>query len=110
MRSIALLAACIAALVTGPAAWSQSIRVVKFSEGKPFQMGKVTSRRIVHPDLGAKRLTLNYSASDAVHEFSQRVHDHSDETILVLQGAVDLRQGDSQHPIAACAAGFVRRG
>jgi quercetin dioxygenase-like cupin family protein len=73
-------------------------------------MGTVTSRRIVHPDIGAKRLTLNYSVSQAGSEFAQHVHDYSDDTILVLQGAVDLRQGDSRKPFRTGEAAFVPAG
>src|SRR5512135_1658956 len=103
MKSLALHAglAALAAAVFCPPLPCQSIRVVKFSEAKPFQMGKVTSMRIVHPDLGARRLTLNYSVSDAGHEFSQHAHDRSDDTILVLKGAADLRQGDGRKAIPA---------
>ena len=93
-----------------PASQAQSIRVIHFSEGKPFQMGKVTSRRIVHPDMGAKRTTLNYSVSQNGSEFSQHVHDHSDDTILVLQGQMDLRQGDSRVPYHAGECAFVPAG
>jgi len=90
--------------------YSQTIRVIRFSEGKPFQMGKVTSRRIVHPDLGAKKTTLNYSLSQDGAEFSQHVHDISDDTILVLQGQMDLRQGDSRVPYKAGQCAFVPAG
>jgi quercetin dioxygenase-like cupin family protein len=111
MKTTMLLAvAAAAALAFVPPARCQSIRIVKFSEGKPFTMGKVTSRRIVHPDLGAKRLTLNYSASEAGSEFAQHVHDHSDDTILVLKGNADLRQGDTRHPIPAGICAFVPAG
>ena len=51
----------LAALTALPVIQAQTMRVIRFSEGKPFVMGKVTSRRIVHPDIGAKRTTLNYS-------------------------------------------------
>jgi len=71
-------------LWAAPAA-GQSVRVLKLSDGVPFQMGKVTSVRIVHPDMGAKRLTLNYSTSEPGHEFSQHAHDYSDDTIVVLE-------------------------
>src|SRR5207247_2386232 len=84
--------------VSAPA---QSVRVIRFSECIPFHMGEVTSRRIVHPDLGAKKTTLNYSVSQPGAEFAQHVHDHSDDTILVLQGEVDLRQGDSRRRFKA---------
>jgi mannose-6-phosphate isomerase-like protein (cupin superfamily) len=89
---------------------AQTVRVMRFSEGKPFQMGKVTSRRIVHPDMGAKQTTLNYSVSQDGSEFSQHVHDHSDDTILVLQGQMDLRQGDSRVPYHAGECAFVPAG
>ena len=101
----------LAAIVTWlPASQAQTIRVIRFSEGKPFQMGEVTSRRIVHPDIGAKRTTLNYSVSQNGSEFSQHVHDHSDDTILVLQGRMDLRQGDSRVPYNAGQCAFVPAG
>lgn len=89
---------------------AQSVQVIRFADGKPFVMGKVTSRRIVHPDIGAKRTTLNYSASPDGAEFSQHVHDHSDDTILVLQGQMDLRQGDSRTPYKAGQCAFVPAG
>jgi mannose-6-phosphate isomerase-like protein (cupin superfamily) len=89
---------------------AQTVRLIRFAEGQPFQMGKVTSRRIVHPDLGAKRTTLNYSVSQDGSEFSQHVHDHSDDTILVLQGQMDLRQGDSLAPYHAGQCAFVPAG
>jgi quercetin dioxygenase-like cupin family protein len=93
-----------------PVASAQSIRVIRFSESIPFQMGKVTSRRIVHPDLGAKNLTLNLSVSQAGAEFSQHVHDQSDDTILVLHGEVDLRQGDTRKPFRTGQCAFVPAG
>ncbi|MCL5744547.1 MAG: cupin domain-containing protein [Acidobacteria bacterium] len=93
-----------------PALYGQSIKVIRFGEGKPFQMGKVTSYRIVHPDLGAKQLTLNYSASEPGYEFSQHVHDGSDDTILLLEGRADLRQGDSRRHMVAGTCAFVPAG
>jgi hypothetical protein len=36
-------------------AQAQAIRVLKLSDGKPSQMGKVNAVRVVHPDMGAKR-------------------------------------------------------
>ncbi len=86
------------------------LRIIRFSEGKPFHMGKVTSMRIVSPDTGAKELTLNYSLSQPDSEFSQHVHDHSDDTILVLQGAADLRQGGTRTPMREGTCAFVPAG
>ena len=98
------------ALTIAISSQGQSIRVVKFSESNPFQMGEVTSRRIIHPGLGAKNTTLNLSVSQPGAEFAQHVHDQSDDTILVLQGEVDLRQGDSRHRFRAGEAAFVPAG
>lgn len=95
------------ALLTAAA---QNVRVIRFSESDPFRMGEVTSRRIVHPGIGAKKTTLNLSVSKPGAEFAQHVHDYSDDTILVLQGEVNLRQGDSLHLFKAGECAFVPTG
>lgn len=87
-----------------------SLRLIRFTDAKPFHMGTVTSMRIVSPDVGAKRLTLNYSLSQAGAEFAQHVHDGSDDTILVLRGAADLRQGGTRTPMPAGVSAFVPAG
>jgi quercetin dioxygenase-like cupin family protein len=86
------------------------VRVVRFDESIPFRMGEVTSRRIIHPGLGAKKTTLNFSISTPGSEFAQHVHDYSDDTILVLQGEVNLKQGDSLHLFKAGECAFVPTG
>lgn len=91
-------------------AYAQAVRVIRFSESIPFRMGEVTSRRIVHPGMGAKKTTLNFSISNPGNEFAQHVHDYSDDTILVLQGEVDLRQGDSRRRFKAGECAFVPTG
>jgi quercetin dioxygenase-like cupin family protein len=102
----------LAALVLAAAlpASAQQVRVVRFEDSVPFQMGDVTSRRIIHPSMGAKHTTLNYSVSKPGAEFAQHVHDSSDDTILVLQGEVNLRQGDSRRLFRAGEAAFVPAG
>ena len=92
------------------AAHAQNIRVVKFSESEPFRMGEVTSRRIIHPGIGAKKTTLNLSVSRNGAEFAQHVHDYSDDTILVLNGEVNLRQGDEFHLFKTGEVAFVPTG
>src|SRR5262245_57741979 len=87
-----------------------AIRVFKIADGIPFKMGKVDARRILHPDMGASKLTLNYAVSEPGHEFPQHVHDYSDDTFLVLQGQVDVRQGDSRRPLHTGQAAFVPAG
>ena len=92
------------------AADGQPIRVIRFAEAQPFRMGEVTSNRIVHPGIGAKKTTLNYSVSNPGNEFAQHVHDYSDDTILVLRGEVDLRQGDTRRRFKEGECAFVPTG
>lgn len=89
---------------------AQSVRVIRFADSIPFKMGEVTSRRIVHPGIGAKKTTLNLSISQPGAEFAQHVHDYSDDTILVLEGEVNLRQGDSMRLFKAGECAFVPTG
>ena len=96
--------------LAAPWGQAQSVRVIKLSEAQAFHMGRVTSMRVVQPDVGAKRLTLNYSVSQDGREFSQHVHDYSDDTILILEGQADLRQGDSRRPFHAGQCAFVPSG
>ena len=99
-----------AILLLAVGAQAQSIRVIKFADSQPFRMGEVTSNRIVHPGIGAKKTTLNYSVSKPGNEFAQHVHDYSDDTILVLQGEVDLRQGDTKRRFKEGECAFVPTG
>ena len=95
------------ALGCSQALWAQEVRVVRFAESQPFKMGTVVSRRIVHPGLGAKKTTLNLSVSEPGAEFAQHTHGESTDTILVLDGEVNLRQGSSLHLFKAGEAAFV---
>jgi quercetin dioxygenase-like cupin family protein len=103
-----LLIASLATLL--PIVHGQQVRVVRFADSIPFKMGEVTSRRIVHPGMGAKKTTLNLSISQPGAEFAQHVHDYSDDTILVLDGEVNLRQGDSLRLFKAGECAFVPTG
>jgi len=108
-RPIVLVACILVPVIRGDGK-PQAIRVLKVSDGITFRMGAVTAYRIVHPDMGAKKLTLNYSTSEPGHEFAQHVHDNSDDTFLVLQGQMDVRHGDSRRPVRAGQAVFVPAG
>jgi quercetin dioxygenase-like cupin family protein len=105
-----LLVGSLFTCLIAPASGAEAVRVIRFADGVPFQMGEVTSRRIVHPGIGAKNTTLNFSISKPGNEFAQHVHDYSDDTILVLQGEVDLRQGDSLKRFKAGECAFVPSG
>lgn len=110
MRAKSLLFCSVVAATLSPLAFGQTVRVVRFDESQPFRMGEVTSRRIIHPGLGAKKTTLNLSISKPGSEFAQHVHDESDDTILVLEGEVNLRQGESLHLFKAGECAFVPTG
>jgi mannose-6-phosphate isomerase-like protein (cupin superfamily) len=94
----------------GGAETAPTVRVLKLADGVPFRMGKIDARRILHPGMGAKQLTLNYVVSQPGNEFPQHVHDHSDDTFLVLEGQVDVRQGDARRPLGVGQAAFVPAG
>ena len=91
-------------------AQAPAVRLIRFSDAQAFHMGSVTAMRLVTPDTGAKRLTLNYSLSQSGSEFAQHVHDHSDDTILVLRGVADLRQGGTRTPMREGTCAFVPAG
>lgn len=97
-------------LLAGMTAWAQPVRVVRFAESEPFQMGTVVSRRILHPGNGAVHTTLNLSVSQPGSEFAQHIHDESSDAILVLEGQVKLRQGDSLRLFEGGECAFIPAG
>jgi quercetin dioxygenase-like cupin family protein len=86
------------------------LRVITLADAVSFKMGRIEGKRMVYPDMGAKRLTFNYIESQPGDEFPQHVHDYSDDTFLVLQGQVDVRQGDSRRHLGKGHAAFVPNG
>jgi quercetin dioxygenase-like cupin family protein len=97
-------------LGTTHAVLGQQVRVVRFSESEPFQMGSVTSRRMLHAGNGAKNTTLNLSVSKPGAEFAQHIHDESSDAILVLEGEVNLRQGPTLTRFRAGECAFIPAG
>ena len=75
--------------------------------GRAFRMGKGDNWRIVHPEMGAHRLTLNHGLHEPGQEFTQHLHDESEDMIVVLEGRGALRQGDTYTPIKAGEGIFV---
>ena len=65
--------------------------------GRAFRMGKGSNWRIVHPEMGARRLTLNHGLHEPGQEFTQHLHDESEDMIVVLEGGGAVRQGDGLH-------------
>ena len=75
--------------------------------GRAFRMGKGSNWRIVHPEMGARRLTLNHGLHEPGQEFTQHLHDQSEDMIVVLEGGGAVRQGDVYTPIEAGEGIFV---
>lgn len=101
---------CLVTLVVISPLPAQNIRLLRAEDSPAFKMGSVVSRRIIHPDLGAKQTTLNLSVSQPGAEFAQHIHDTSADTILVLEGEVNLRQGDSLRLFKAGESAYVPAG
>jgi quercetin dioxygenase-like cupin family protein len=93
------------------AAAAGEVRVLALSDGVPFSMSTVDSRRLLRPEIGARKLTLNYSVfHQPGFEFPQHVHPRSDDIFLVLQGQADVRQGDSRTPLKTGQAVLIPAG
>lgn len=83
------------------------MQILNLKEGKLFQMGKGQNWRVIHPDMGAKQITLNHSIHSPGHEFPQHTHDESEDVFIILEGGVSVRQGDIYTPVSAGDAVFV---
>ena len=83
------------------------MQILNLREGEPFRMGKGVNWRIIHPDMGAREVTLNHGIHGPGHEFTQHVHDQSEDIFILLEGGVSVRQGDVYTPIRAGEAAFI---
>jgi mannose-6-phosphate isomerase-like protein (cupin superfamily) len=85
-------------------------KLIRLQDGKRFQMGGGDSRRLVDPDVGASRITLNYSVFQPGHEFPQHIHDASADVFIVLEGGVSVRQGEVYTPIVVGDLAYIPAG
>lgn len=83
------------------------MQILNLEKGMSFQMGKGKNWRVVHPDMGAKQLTLNHSLPAPGHEFNQHIHGEPEDVIVVLEGGVSVRQGEIFTPVTAGDAVLV---
>lgn len=83
------------------------MQILNLEKGMFFQMGKGQNWRVVHPDMGAKELTLNHGLHAPGNEFNQHTHDGCEDAIVVLEGGGAIRQGRIYTPIAAGEVIFV---
>jgi len=83
------------------------MQILNLEKGVFFQMGKGQNWRVVHPDMGAKQITLNHGLHAPGNEFNQHTHEGSEDVIVVLEGGGCIRQGHIYTPIAAGDVIFV---
>lgn len=83
------------------------MQILNLESGIFFQMGKGQNWRVVHPEMGARQITLNYGKHAPGQEFTQHVHDETEDVIVVLEGEGAIRQGNVYTPIKAGEAIFV---
>lgn len=84
--------------------------ILNLESGTPFQMGRGKNWRVVHPEMGAEQITLNHGLHAPAQEFTQHIHDASEDAIVVLEGGGSIRQGSVYTPISACETIFVPAG
>jgi mannose-6-phosphate isomerase-like protein (cupin superfamily) len=70
-------------------------------------MGKGKNWSVLNPNAGAELITLNHSIHLPGHEFTQHLHDDSEDVIVVLEGEVQLRQGDVYTPLVVGEAALI---
>ena len=71
----------------------------KMTEGRAFSMGKGDTRNVFGPDNGSKYLTFNYAKFPPGVAFTQHIHEHSEDLILVLEGGGVIRLDGQELPI-----------
>ena len=83
------------------------MQILNLEKGESFQMGKGRNWRVIHPDMGAKQITLNHSLHSAGQEFTQHTHGETEDAIVILEGGTSLRQGDRLTPMVAGEVAYV---
>ena len=75
------------------------MKIVKMMEGQSFDMGPGDTRCVIGPHTGAKHLTFNYSVFKPGQAFTQHIHEHSEDLIIVLEGNGVIKLDDQEFPI-----------
>ena len=86
------------------------MQILNLEKGVWFQMGKGQNWLVVHPDMGARQITLNHSIHSSGHEFTQHTHGETEDVFVILDGGVSVRQGGIYTPVSAGDAVFVPSG
>lgn len=83
------------------------MQILNLEKGLFFQMGKGQNWRVIHPDMGAKQITLNHGLHAPGQEFTQHTHDETEDLIVSLEEGGSMRQGHIYTPFKAGDALFV---
>ncbi len=83
------------------------MQILNLEKGMFFQMGKGQNWRVIHPDMGAKQITLNHGLHAPGQEFTQHTHDETEDLIVSLEFGGAMRQGHIYTPFKAGDALFV---
>jgi len=75
------------------------MKIIKMTEGRPFDMGLGDTRNVIGPHTGAKQITFNYAKFGPRQAFKQHIHAESEDVILVLEGDGVIKIDDTEHPI-----------
>ena len=75
--------------------------IKRMDDGEHFNMGAGDTRRVIGPHTGAKHLTFNYARFAPNQAFTQHIHEHSEDLIIVLEGEGVIRLDDEAFPIKA---------
>ena len=75
-----------------------------------LKMGNSQSMKILYPDMGSKRITLNYGEHPPGAEFRQHVHEESEDVIICISGSGVIRSGETRVPFGAGDIVYVPAG
>ena len=77
------------------------VRILKRTDGVPFTMGDGKNWRILYPEMGSDRITLNYVEHAPGVTFTPHVHEDSVDVIIVLKGRGHIVSNEDFLPFQA---------
>ena len=69
------------------------MQILNLEDGIFFEMGDGKNWRVVHPEMGATQITLNHGIHAPGQEFTQHIHDQSEDAIIWLEGGEQFDTG-----------------
>lgn len=72
----------------------KGVRVLGRKSGVPFKMGDGKNWKLLYPEMGSDRITLNYCEHQPGATFTPHVHEDSVDVIIVLRGRGEIVSND----------------